>query len=133
MPALFRKLRLAGHRIALASSGKAEEVEAYAKLAGIADLVDVSVSADDAESSKPAPDIFAATLRKLAPLAARDCIVVGDTPYDGMAATGAGLRWVGVLSGGFPEGELREAGAVAIFRDPEDILANYGTSPFATG
>jgi HAD superfamily hydrolase (TIGR01509 family) len=131
VPALFQKIRSAGKTIALASSGKADEVEKYAMLAGVTDLIDVSTSADDAERSKPQPDIFEAALAKLAPTPAEDCIVIGDTPWDVIAAKRANLRCVGMLSGGFPEEELREAGAVAIYRDPEDLLMSYDASPLA--
>jgi beta-phosphoglucomutase-like phosphatase (HAD superfamily) len=133
VPTLFEALRGAGQTVALASSGKADEVARYAEIAGIATLVDVTVTADDAERSKPEPDIFAAALAKLAPLRAEECVVVGDTPWDGIAAGRAGIPFVGVLSGGFPEAELRAAGAVAIFRDPEDMLAGYAASPLAPG
>ena len=57
--------------------------------------------------------------------------MVGDTPYDAEAARKAGLRTVGVLCGGFPESELRAAGCIALYRDPEDLLARYEDSPLA--
>ena len=128
---LFERIRAAGQRIVLASSGKADEVERYGKLAGIADLLDAATSADDAERSKPHPDIFQAALARIEPLGAADAIVVGDTPYDAEAARKAGLRTVGVLCGGFPESELRAAGCVAIYRDPEDLLTRYEASLLA--
>ena len=131
VPALFQRIRLDGTKIALASSGTAEEVENYARIAGVTDLIDVATSATDAEHSKPAPDIFEAALAKLAPIPAEECIVVGDTPWDVIAAKRAGLRIVGVLCGGFPEHELRDAGAVAVFKDPEDLFARYDESPLA--
>ena len=133
VPALFQKIRASGRKIALASSGKADEVENYARIAGITDLLDVSTTADDAEHSKPEPDIFQAALAKLAPIPAEECVVIGDTPWDVIAATRAGLRTIGVLSGGFPESELREAGAIAIYKDPEDIFACFDETPIATG
>jgi HAD superfamily hydrolase (TIGR01509 family) len=133
VPALFGKIRAAGKTIALASSGKADEVENYARIAGVTDLVDVATTADDAEQSKPAPDIFEAVLAKLAPISAQECVVIGDTPWDVIAAKRAGLRTIGVLSGGFPESELREAGAIAIYKDPEDLFARYDESPIAAG
>ena len=129
--ALFERLRAAGKTILLASSGKADEVEHYMKLAEIADLVDEATSSDDAERSKPHPDIFEAALAKSPGLRAEDAIVIGDTPYDAQAAGKAGLRTVGVLCGGFPEPDLRQAGCVAIYRDPEDLLRNYQTSPLS--
>jgi phosphoglycolate phosphatase-like HAD superfamily hydrolase len=51
--------------------------------------------------------------------------VIGDSPYDAIAATRAGLRTVGVLCGGFPESQLREAGCIDIYRDPADLLDRY--------
>lgn len=131
VPALFRHIREAGQTIALASSGKADEVETYARIAGVTDLVDVTTTADDAERSKPFPDIFAAALAKLAPVPPAECIAVGDTPWDVIAAKRAGLGTIGVLSGGFPESELRDAGAVAIYDGPADLLARYAESPLA--
>jgi beta-phosphoglucomutase-like phosphatase (HAD superfamily) len=131
VPALFQRIRLDGKKIALASSGKADEVENYARIAGVTELIDLATTADDAERSKPEPDIFEAALAKLAPIAAEESIVIGDTPWDVIAANKAGLRTIGMLCGGFPEDELRDAGAVAIFRDPEDLFARYGDSPLA--
>jgi beta-phosphoglucomutase-like phosphatase (HAD superfamily) len=131
VPDLFRRIREAGQQIVLASSGKADEVANYARIAGVADLLDEKTTADDAEHSKPAPDIFEAALAKLAPLGPDDTIVVGDTPWDVIAAKRAGLRTVGLLCGGVPEATLREAGALATYRDPQDLLASYDTSPLA--
>jgi HAD superfamily hydrolase (TIGR01509 family) len=130
---LFERIRHDGKRIALASSGKEDEVEKYAEIAGIADLVDAKTSSDDAEESKPEPDIFQAAVRKLGDIAIDQIIAVGDTPYDAEAAGKIGLRTIGVLCGGFPEAELRAAGCIAIYRDPADLLSRYDSSPIATG
>jgi HAD superfamily hydrolase (TIGR01509 family) len=129
--ALFERCHAAGLTIALASSGQSEEVERYAKIAGIADLVDATTSAGDVEHSKPYPDIFEAALAKCAPAKAADAIVIGDTAYDIEAATRAGIRSIGVLCGGVAETELRKAGAAAIYRDPADLLDRFGSSPLA--
>ena len=56
-------------------------------------------------------------------------LVIGDTPYDVIAATRAGIETIALLSGGFPEAELREAGAIAVYRDAADLLAKFETSP----
>ena len=127
--ALFERLRAEGQTVVLASSGKKDEVEHHTKLADIADLIDAATSSDDAERSKPYPDIFQAALERIAPLGVADAVVVGDTPYDAQAAGKAGLRTVGVLCGGFPQRELEGAGCVAIYRDPQDLLRQYDTSP----
>ncbi|MFF8801174.1 MULTISPECIES: HAD family hydrolase [unclassified Methylobacterium] len=126
---LLSHVRDAGQIVALASSGKASEVENYQKILGITDLVDVVTTADDAERSKPHPDIFEAVLGKLPDLPKEAVMVVGDTPYDVQAAAKAGLSAIGVLCGGFPEAELSAAGCVAIYRDPQDLLDGYARSP----
>lgn len=131
VPELFRYLRAQGLTVALGSSGKAEEVEHYQELLGIAGLVDAVVSSDDVERSKPFPDIFEAALRKLAPIAPDAVLVIGDTPYDVEAATRAGLRTIGVRCGGFPEADLKGAGCIAIYQDPQDLHASFGDSPLA--
>ncbi|MHC2086579.1 HAD family hydrolase [Methylobacterium sp. WCS2018Hpa-22] len=127
--ALFERIRAADLRIALGSSGKQDEVEHYQELLGIADLVDVVTSSDDVERSKPHPDIFESALKKLAPLEPRSIVVVGDTPYDAEAAAKAGLSTIGVLCGGFPAADLSKAGCIAIYRDPQDLLAGFDRSP----
>jgi HAD superfamily hydrolase (TIGR01509 family) len=127
--ALFLRLRDDGVRIALASSAKKDEVEVYKKIAGIQDLVEVETSSDDAEKSKPHPDIFVATLARLGGIQPRDVIVVGDTPYDMEAARKARVPAVGVLCGGFPEASLRQMGCIGIYRGPAHLLSTYDISP----
>ncbi len=129
--ALFECLQAAGLRIALASSAKEDELETYKKVADIEDLIHEQTSSDDAESSKPHPDIFLAALDRLGNPNPQDVLVIGDTPYDAEAAQKAGLRTIGVLCGGFPEGSLRDAGCIAIYRDPADLLAQFDHSPLA--
>jgi HAD superfamily hydrolase (TIGR01549 family) len=124
---LFKRILADGKRIALASSAKGDELMAYKKAADVVDLVDEETSSDDAERSKPHPDIFEAALARLK-LPPRRAIVIGDSPYDAEAAGKAGMKTIGLLCGGFPEAHLREAGAAQIFRDPADLLANYGHS-----
>lgn len=126
---LFQKIEAAGLRIVLASSAKGDELESYKKLARIDDLIEEATSSDDAERSKPNPDIFLAAMKKLEGVQVGEAVVVGDSPYDAIAAGKAGLRTIGLLCGGFPEAELRKAGCMAIYRDPADLLAHYDESP----
>jgi len=128
---LFLKLKAEGKQIALASSAKEDELKIYKKIAQIEDLVEEEASADDAEKSKPHPDIFQAALAQLGDLATAEVIVVGDTPYDAEAARKISLRAIGVLCGGFPEAELDAAGCMAIYQDPADLLARYEESIIA--
>ena len=127
--ALFERLRRDGVRCVLASSAKQDELSFYEKLVEIEDLIEAETSSDDAEKSKPHPDIFEAAMARLPGLQASQVLVIGDTPYDAQAAAQAGLRTVGLLCGGFPEDSLREAGCIAIYRDPADLLARYLGSP----
>ena len=127
---LFERLRSDGKKLALASSGKDAEVEHYQKLLGIAGIVDCMTTADQVLHSKPYADVFIAALNLLS-VSPGEAVGVGDTPYDVAAAKKIALPVIGLLCGGFPEQSLRDAGAVAIFRDPADLLERYYQSPLA--
>ena len=122
---LFERLRSDGIAIALATSSKEVELKTHLANLGVEDLVDAATSADDADHSKPCPDIFEAALGQLDEVSAEEALVVGDTPYDAIAAKRAGLKTVGLSSGGFSEDALRDAGAVAVYVDIPDLLENY--------
>jgi len=130
---LFERVKDAGQKIALGSSCKGEELGYYKRLTRIEDLVDAETSAEDADKSKPHPDILTAALKKLEPIQPAEAIVIGDSPYDAEAAAKLGLRAIGLRCGGFAEDELRRAGCVAIYNDPADLLENYDASPAAPG
>jgi HAD superfamily hydrolase (TIGR01549 family) len=125
---LFERLRSDGKKIALASSGKDAEVHHYEKLLGIRGMVHCRTTADQVVRSKPHADVFIAALNLLE-LPPHEVVAVGDTPYDVTAAKKVDLPVIGVLCGGFPEQSLRDAGALAIFRDPADLLERYYQSP----
>jgi phosphoglycolate phosphatase-like HAD superfamily hydrolase len=80
--------------------------------------------------SKPYADVFVAALNLLK-MPANEAIAIGDTPYDVEAAKKIDLPIIGVLCGGFSEDVLRDEGAVAIYRDPADLLEHYYQSPLA--
>lgn len=125
---LVRRVRASGRNVLLASSASRSDLDHYIALLGIADAVDGASSIDDVEASKPAPDIFQVALDK-AGVAADDALAVGDTPYDVEAAGKAGVATIGLTSGPFGEAALRAAGAVAVYRDVADLLAQLETSP----
>lgn len=129
VPELFRRILDDGKKIALATSAKEKELKRLKKIAGIEGLFDEATSSDDADESKPHPDIFEAALKEVGDPEAADSISIGDTPYDAEAAGKIGLPTVGLLCGGWPEEKLRAAGCVAIYRDPADLLAKYEESP----
>lgn len=124
-------MRSDGKKIALASSGKDSEVNYYEKLIGIDGLSDSMTSADQVAHSKPRSDVFLAALRTLGSLPPHEAIALGDTPYDVQAAKKIDLPIIGLLCGGFSEDVLRDEGAIAIFRDPADLLDRYYQSPLA--
>lgn len=128
---LFERILEDGKKIALASSSKEDELKAYKRIAGIEDLVNRETSADDVENSKPDPDVIHVALAKLHNPDPAEVIMVGDTPYDVEAAKKANVLTIGVLSGGFPEVELRAAGCVAIYHDVAELLDHYQESLLA--
>jgi len=128
---LFQTILRDRKQIVLASSAKGDELKKYKQIAHIDDLVKDETSSDDVDRSKPSPDVVEAALAKLNHPDPQTAIMVGDTPWDIVAASRAQVKSIGVLCGGFPEEELRKAGAIAIYRDPADLLANYNRSEFA--
>ncbi len=122
---LFQRIHDDNKHIVLASSGKRADTEYYVDFLNVGDLIDGCVSGDDADSSKPAPDIFAASLEKLGNLSPAEVVTVGDTRFDIEAAGKLGLKTIAFLCGRAPESVLRDAGAIETFRDPADFLSCY--------
>jgi HAD superfamily hydrolase (TIGR01509 family) len=122
---LLERTKDEGLKVVLASSAGAEEIDHYVELLG-KELISFTTGKDDVEASKPCPDIFEAALEK-GGLKPDEAIVIGDTPYDVLAAKRAGLECIALLSGGFPEEELRATGALAIYRDAADLLDHWDT------
>ena len=126
---LLRRTKEEGLKVVLASSAGSEEVDHYVELLG-KDLISFITSKDDVDASKPCPDIFEAALKK-GGLKPDEAIVIGDTPYDVIAAKRAGLKCIAVLSGRFAEEELRGAGAMAVHRDAADLVDHWDSLPVA--
>lgn len=128
---LCERIKQDNKKIVLASSAVEEELQEFKKIMNIQDLLEDETSSDDAESSKPEPDIFLAALKKLKNPPKDECVVVGDTPYDGIAAGKAGLKIIGLTCGGWSAKELRESGCVEIYQDPTDLLDWFDESLIA--
>lgn len=110
-------------KIALATSSKREHLQVLAEASGV-DLegaVDLITTADDADESKPSPDIVAAAVQKLG-LSPAQCAMVGDTLYDMQAAKHAGVIGIGLLTGYQSQETLLRSGARAVFKDPAHLL-----------
>jgi len=124
--ALLERMKGDGLALVVATSAKDAELRGLLDRAGIADLIEQEATKDDAEASKPDPDIVEAALRK-AKLSAAQCVMLGDTPYDVAAATQAGVRVIAFRCGGWHEAELH--GALAVYDGPADLLARYDSAP----
>jgi HAD superfamily hydrolase (TIGR01509 family) len=122
---LIEEIKRRGHTAVLASSAKDEEVEHYLDLLDARSLADGWTSSADVESTKPEPDLVHAALQKAGADAA-DAVMIGDTPYDVEAAKRAGVPTIAVLTGGFSEAELREAGAVEVFESVAELRGRLG-------
>jgi HAD superfamily hydrolase (TIGR01509 family) len=126
--ALLERMRFDGHVLVVATSAGGSEAQGLLKVAGVEDLVNASTDADDAERSKPDPDIVRAALEKCG-CAPEHALLLGDTPYDIDAGARSGIPVVALRCGGWGDDEL--AGAVALYDDPSDLLEHYDDSPFA--
>jgi phosphoglycolate phosphatase-like HAD superfamily hydrolase len=119
---LFMHIKTEGCKLVLASSCSDNELDEFKAIAGITDMTDHDVTADDAGTSKPAPNIFLKALDRLAPINPSQTCVIGDTKYDGEAACAAQIPFLGLLCGGAPKEDLDRSGAIAVYRDPADLL-----------
>ena len=123
---LLERISKDGAKLVVATSASEEDLQGLLKQAGIEDLIDKAANSDDAEESKPAPDIVEAAMRR-GKVNVGEAIMIGDTPYDIGAATSAGIPIIAFRSGGWEPEELR--GAIAIFDGPAHMLADYFSSP----
>jgi len=120
--ALIEDLRSGGHVVILASSAKPEELEHYLTLLDARALVDGWTDSGDVEKTKPEPDLVLTALEK-AGADAKDAVMIGDSTWDCRAAKAAKVRSIGVLTGGFAEEELLDAGASEVFTSVENLRA----------
>jgi HAD superfamily hydrolase (TIGR01509 family) len=125
---LIADLKERGHAVVLASSAKQEEVEHYLDLLDARELADGWTTSADVEATKPEPDLVHAALEKAR---TDEGVMVGDTTWDCEAAERAGVRTIAVLTGGFSEAELRQAGAVAVYYSIEDLRKELDATPLA--
>jgi len=125
---LLARAKEDGLTVALATSANPEELDHYVELLDAKELIDATTDKGDVKATKPEPDIFATAARK-AGARPDQALAIGDTPYDVLAAKRAGIGAIGLLSGGFPEEDLRAAGALAVYKDAADLLAQWESSP----
>ena len=126
---LLEHLLGVGFELVVATSAKEDEVRALLEQAGVSDLIQLASSADDAERSKPDPDIVQAALRLSGSQAAHSAML-GDTPYDVEAAARARVPAIALRCGGWWD-DAALARAMALYDDPADLLAHFDDSPLA--
>ena len=124
---LIADLRERGHAVVLASSAKAQEVDHYLDLLDARELVDGWTTSDDVERTKPEPDLVAAAVEMAG---GGDAVMLGDSTWDCESAERAGVPVVAVLTGGFAEAELRDAGAVEVFDSLVALRQDLDSTPF---
>jgi HAD superfamily hydrolase (TIGR01509 family) len=117
---LIEELKTRGHKALLASSAKDDEVEQYLDLLDARGLADGWTSSADVDLTKPEPDLVHSALEQ-AHADADDAVMIGDSPFDVEAAKRAGVLTIAVMTGGFSEEELRDAGAVAVFESVGEL------------
>ena len=123
---LIRDLKERGQAVVLASSAKENEVDHYLDLLEARDLADGWTTSADVEATKPEPDLVQAAVDKSG---ADEAVMVGDSTFDCEAAGRAGGQTVAVLTGGFSEQELKDAGAVVVFESIEELRASLDETP----
>lgn len=123
---LVDRMRADGLQLIVATSAREEELEPLLRQAGLESLIRKSTSSDDADHSKPDPDIIHAALQR-GRLEPSEAVMIGDTPYDVEAAHRAGVVAIAVRCGGWDDRALGRA--EAIYDDPADVLRRYDSSP----
>jgi HAD superfamily hydrolase (TIGR01509 family) len=125
---LIEELKRRGHKVVFASSAKANEVDHYLDLLDARELADGWTTSADVENTKPEPDLVKAALER-GGMAASEAVMVGDTPWDVRAAREAGVQTITVLTGGFAEEELCDAGAAGVFESVRELCSQLDRTP----
>ena len=123
---LIVDLKRLGRRVVLASSAKPDEIEHYLALLDARELADAWTSSGDVEATKPAPDLVVTALDRVG---GGPAVMVGDSTWDCRAAKRAGVETIAVLTGGFSEQELLEAGAAVVFSSIEELRSRLPETP----
>lgn len=128
---LVRRAASAGLVVVLATSAPESELKRLRAVLDIEESVATVTSSEDVGMAKPAPDLVQVALRK-AGVAADRAIMVGDSVWDVEAAARAGVASIALRTGGTSAAELLQAGALAVYDDPRDLLANFDSSELGT-
>jgi HAD superfamily hydrolase (TIGR01549 family) len=125
---LLELLAERGHRLVLASSGQRDDIEHYLDLLDARGLIEAWTSSADVERTKPDPDLVVTAVDKVG---GGEAVLVGDSTFDCEAAARAGVPTVAILTGGFSDQELRQAGAKAVFESLTELCQHLDETPLA--
>jgi HAD superfamily hydrolase (TIGR01509 family) len=120
--ALLEYLHDARITYGIATSGKRDDVKPSLVSLKVPEDV-VVVDRSDVERAKPEPDLFLTCQERLK-VPREECYVIGDSVWDLLAARRAEMLGVGLLSGGYGEQELAQAGAYRVYRDAQELLSS---------
>jgi HAD superfamily hydrolase (TIGR01549 family) len=123
---LLAEIKDRGFRLVLASSGKAKHVEHFLDLIDGRSVADAWTTSEDAEQSKPAPDLVQVAMAKVT---GAHGIMVGDSTWDAIASGNTGIPAIAVRTGGFSVEELRDAGAVSVHDSLVDLREHLDDTP----
>jgi HAD superfamily hydrolase (TIGR01509 family) len=123
---LIRDLEQRGHAVVLASSAKPDEVEHYVDLLDARDLADGWTTAADVDATKPEPDLVDVARRMVG---GAEAVMIGDSTWDCEAGKRAGVQTIAVLTGGFSEQELLDAGATAVYESIDELRRSLDETP----
>jgi HAD superfamily hydrolase (TIGR01549 family) len=123
---LIRDLERRGHAVVLASSAKADEVEHYVDLLDARELADGWTTAADVDATKPEPDLVEVARRMVG---GAEAVMIGDSTWDCEAGKRAGVETIAVLTGGFSEQELLDAGATAVYESIDELRRSLDETP----
>jgi HAD superfamily hydrolase (TIGR01549 family) len=124
---LFEAIKREGGKIAIATDCTDPVLRHYRAVLGVDDLIDVVACGEDVEEGKPSPKLVRLAAQRLGLDPAR-VVMTGDTPYDAEAARGAGVSALGVLTGGFSQEVLKDAGCFATMKEVGEMQGHLATA-----
>jgi HAD superfamily hydrolase (TIGR01509 family) len=125
---VLERIASLGLQVVLATSAPEDELAKLREVLDREDVISTTTSSEDVDTAKPEPDIVQVALDR-AGVAADRAVFVGDAVWDAEASTRAGVRCIGVLSGGFSRSELENAGASAVFENVSELIEHLDDSP----
>jgi HAD superfamily hydrolase (TIGR01509 family) len=125
---LLERIASLGLQVVLATSAPEDELATLREVLDRDDVVSTVTSSGDVDTAKPEPDIVEIALQR-AGVSADRAVFVGDAVWDAEACARAGVRSIGVLSGGVSRCELENAGVSAVYENVGELGEHLADSP----